>query len=86
LDELGVGQEYQLFFTNELAGTMGASDEEIVIGLDRGPSAAFLMPVRQPIEIFEDNTVHRSQRAEWYGWTSCGFAVLENRNIIIGSF
>lgn len=86
LDELGVGQEYQLFFANELSGTMGSSDEEIVIGLDRGPSAAFLMPVRKPVEVFEDPTVHRSQRIEWYGWTSCGFAVLENRNILIGSF
>lgn len=85
-DELGVGQEYQLFFANDLAGTMGASDEEIIIGLDRGPTSAFLMPVRKPVEIFEDVSVHRSQRVEWYGWSSLGFCCLENRNIIIGSF
>ena len=35
LDELGEGQEYQLFFSNELGGSLAASDVELVVGLAR---------------------------------------------------
>src|SRR6056300_1374105 len=34
LDELGEGQEYQLFFDNVLSGSLPTGDNEIVVGLD----------------------------------------------------
>tara|TARA_Y100001951_G_C11285697_1_gene268529 strand:- start:745 stop:1752 length:1008 start_codon:yes stop_codon:yes gene_type:complete len=86
LDELGESQEYQLFFSNELSGALASSDVELVVGLDLSASDSFIMPMKQQVEIFEDDTLHRHQRAGWYGFAELGFAVLDNRRIILGSF
>jgi len=85
LDELGVGQEYQAFFTTSLAASMPGSDTEIVVGLDMRKRDSFIMPIRQEVQIFEDDTLHRQKRAGFYGWAELGFAVLDNRRVIIGS-
>jgi len=86
LDELGEGQDYQNFYTNALGGAVHASDHELVIGLDQGPNDSFIMPMKQDISIHEDPTMHRQQRAGWYGFAELGFGVLDNRRIILGSF
>lgn len=86
LDEFGENQEYQLFFTNQLSGSLQASDVELVVGLDMAKNDSFLMPVKQEVSIFEDPTLHRQQRAGFYGWAELGFAVLDNRRVILGSF
>lgn len=85
LDELGVGQEYQLFYDDTLGATMGGSDTEIVVGLDLRRNDSFIMPVRQEVQIFEDDTLHRQKRAGFYGWAEVGFAVLDNRRVLLGS-
>ena len=85
LDELGVGQEYQLFYSDVLLGTLPAGDSEIVVGLDLSKRDSFIMPVRQEVQIFEDDTLHRQKRAGFYGWAEQGFAVLDNRRVILGS-
>lgn len=85
LDELGVGQEYQAFFTTSLAASMPGSDTEVVVGLDMRKRDSFIMPIRQEVQIFEDDTLHRQKRAGFYGWAELGFAVLGNRRVIIGS-
>lgn len=85
LDELGKDQEYQLFYDDTLSATMGASDEEVVVGLDLSKRDSFIMPVRQEVQIFEDETLHRQKRAGFYGWAEVGFAVLDNRRVVIGS-
>ena len=85
LDELGVGQEYQLFYGNTLGAAMPGSDTEIVVGLDLRKRDSFIMPVRQEVQIFEDDTLHRQKRAGFYGWAEVGFAVLDNRRVLIGS-
>lgn len=85
LDELGVGQEYQSYYTNTLGATMGGSDTEIVVGLDLRRNDSFIMPVRQEVQIFEDETLHRQKRAGFYGWAEVGFAVLDNRRVLLGS-
>jgi hypothetical protein len=86
LDELGVGQEYQSFFTSELGGNLQGSDDELVIGLDQSSNDSFVMPVKEQLQVFEDPTLHRQQRAGYYGWAELGFGVLDNRRIILGSF
>lgn len=86
LDELGEGQEYQTFFTDSLNGAVEASDLELVVGLDQSANDSFVMPVRQELEVFEDPTLHRQQRAGFYGWAEIGFGVLDNRRVILGSF
>lgn len=85
LDELGEGQEYQLYFTGQLAGSIQGSDTELVVGLDMTNRDSFVMPVRSEIEIFEDDSLHRQRRTGLYGWGEHGFAVLDNRRVILGS-
>ena len=86
LDELGEGQEYQTFFTSELSGNVQSSDVELVVGLDQSSNDSFVMPVKEQLQVFEDPTLHRQQRAGYYGWAELGFGVLDNRRIILGSF
>jgi hypothetical protein len=86
LDEIGENQEYQLFFTNQLAGTLSGSDVELVVGLDMMNQDSFVMPVKQEVSIFEDANLHRQQRAGFYGWGEFGFACLDNRRVLLGSF
>jgi hypothetical protein len=85
LVEFGEGQEYQLFFTGALGGTLPTGDLELVVGMDMSINDSFLMPVKQEVTIFEDPTLHRQQRAGVYGWAELGFAVLDNRRILLGS-
>jgi hypothetical protein len=85
LDELGEGQEYQLFFSNQLGASLAASDVELVVGLDLRKRDSFIMPIREQVQIFEDDTLHRQKRAGFYGWAEQGFAVLDNRRVILGS-
>lgn len=86
LDELGEGQEYQNFFTDVLGGSVEASDKELVVGLDQSTNDSFIMPMKQPLQVFEDPVLHRQQRVGYYGWMELGFGVLDNRRIILGSF
>lgn len=86
LDELGEGQEYQNFFVNDLSGSVQGSDLELVIGLDQSTSDSFVMPVKEQLQVFEDPTLHRQQRAGYYGFAELGFGVLDNRRVVLGSF
>jgi hypothetical protein len=85
LDELGEGQEYQLFFDNELSGTLPGGDVELIVGLDLSRRNSFVNPIREEVEIFEDTSQHRSRRMGLYGWAEMGWAVLDNRKVILGS-
>lgn len=86
IDELGESQEYQNFFTSQLSGSLQGSDLELVVGLDLGNRDSFIMPVKQEVQIFEDDNLHRHQKAGLYGWAELGFAVLDNRRVLLGSF
>ena len=86
MDELGESQEYQNFYTNQLAASLKGSDPELIVGLDLSANDSFIMPIKQDVQIFEDDALHRQQRAGFYGWAELGFAVLDNRRILLGSF
>ena len=86
MDEMGENQEYQKFFSNQLAASLNGSDPELVVGIDRTANDSFIMPIKQDVQIFEDDALHRHQRAGFYGWAEVGFAVLDNRRILLGSF
>ena len=86
IDELGESQEYQNFLTSQLSGSLQGSDVELVVGLDLGNRDSFIMPVKQEVQIFEDDALHRHQKAGHYGWAELGFAVLDNRRVLLGSF
>ena len=76
----------KLFFDVDLAGGLQSADKELVIGLDLGANDSFIMPMKQEIQIFEDDTLHRQQRQGYYGWAEIGFGVLDNRRVLAGSF
>lgn len=86
LTELGASQAFQTYFTS-LGGSLNGTDTELVIGLDLSPAhdGSFVMPVRQEVEIFEDETLHRSRRVGYYGWAENGLACLDNRTVIFAS-
>lgn len=86
MDEIGENQEYQLFFTSQLGGSLSGSDVELVVGLDMMNQDSFIMPVKQEVTIYEDVNLHRQQRAGFYGWGEFGFAALDNRRVLLGSF
>lgn len=92
IDELGEGQEYQDFFTDQLSGALAASDVNLIVGLDlRDRERNFIMPVRlqengQEVGLWEDPTFHRGNRASWYGRKERGLAVLSNDRLILGSY
>lgn len=85
LDELGEGQEYQLYYSGALGGSMPGSKVEMVVGLDLRKRDSFIMPIREQVQIYEDDTLHRQKRAGFYGWAEQGFAVLDNRRVILGA-
>jgi hypothetical protein len=85
IDELGEDQEYQTFFTGELGGTLASGDVELVVGLDLRSNDSFVMPVRQDVEIYPDDQLHRSRKAGYYGWKEHGFGVLDSRRVLAGS-
>jgi hypothetical protein len=85
LDELGEGQEYQLFYSNTLSGSLPSGKSEVIVGLDLRKRDSFIMPVREQVQVFEDDTLHRQKRAGFYGWAEQGFAVLDNRRVLLGA-
>jgi hypothetical protein len=86
IDELGENQEYQRYFTAQLGGALGpSSDVELLVGLDLQRRDSFIMPVKQEVTLFADETMHRQGRASIYGTAELGFGALDNRRIIVGS-
>jgi len=82
LDELGAGQEYQLYYENELGGAMPPGDTELVIGLDLSRRDSFVAPVREELKIFDDITAHKNMRGGMYAWTEIGFSVLSSLRVL----
>lgn len=86
LDELGEGQSLQLFYTGQLGGTLPAGDVEVAIGLDLSKSDSFVHPIREGLQIFEDESLHRSRKMGWYGWTEGGWGALDGRRAVLFSW
>lgn len=85
MTELGEGQEYQLYYTSTLGGSMPGSDVEIVVGLDRTRNDSFIMPVDEQVQVFTDDNMHRHRGAGIYGWSSQGFGVMNSGRVLLGS-
>lgn len=86
IDEFGVGSVYQDYLVNELGIALPAGDTEFGLGLDLSRNDSLVMPVREPLQIFNDPFLHRHQKIGWYGWTEIGFAVLDTRLAILLSW
>jgi hypothetical protein len=86
LDELGEGQEYQLYFQNTLGASVPTGDLEIGVGLDLTKRDSFVMPIVDELQVFEDDVLHRQRRAGVYGWQEQGVGSLDNRRLLLFSF
>lgn len=87
LREFGQGQEYQLFYQNVLGGNLEASDVELVVGLDMKNRDSFVMPVREEITVYPDGpNLHRRGEDGYYGRGEFGFACLDGRRVLPGSY
>jgi hypothetical protein len=89
MTEYGVGQEYQLYLTGVLGRSVtavDAGDSEFAVGLDLSTNDSFVQPIRQELQTFEDPALHRQQRAGFYGWLEHGYAVLDNRRLLLATF
>lgn len=85
LHEFGLNQRHNDYYIEAKGTAIANSKQEIAIGLDmRNPS--FIMPVRENLMITNDPMLHRSQKAGFYGWFEGGYAVLDNRDLIVGAF
>lgn len=85
LRELGVAQEYQLYYTGDLSGTMGSGDEEILVAIDQTKDS-LIMPVEETLQVYVDDQFFRERIASWWCDMRLGFGNMDNRNVIIGSF
>lgn len=88
LQELGYTREYQEFLTSTIAQpiSMTAGDEELCVALDLAHRDSFVMPVKEDLEVFDDENLHRERRMGVYGWMKVGFAALDTRRALLGSF
>ena len=86
IDELGVGQEFQSYFTGTLGYSIQASDVELAIGLDLSKGDSFVNPTTKEIQIVEDNTMHRQGLFGLYGDSEIGWGVLDTRRVLACSF
>lgn len=82
IDEFGESQEYQLYYTNTLSGSLASGDVELLVGVDKSKNDSFIMPVKMDVQLFEDPLLHRAQKAGYYGWWEGGFGILDNRRVM----
>jgi hypothetical protein len=78
--------DYQDYYETTLGGSLGTGDLELVIGLDLSVRDSFVNPVRETIKMYEDPVLLRQARFGVFGWMEHGFACLDNRRVILGSF
>lgn len=83
-DEFGVGQEYQNYTADILGATLPGSTTEFMVGLSQTPGiSSFIMPVVEDVTIFFDDRNHREGTVGFYGWGEWGWAVLDNRKVLL---
>lgn len=80
--ELGVGQEYQTYFTSTLGGTLPTDKTELMIGLDLQSRDSFVMPIREEVTLQEDTQFARQRRAGMWGTAEWGFGALDSRRAL----
>lgn len=89
--QFGLVKDYNVKFaavadTTDTFSGFSSTTDEVVIGLDLTPEGrdAFMMPVRQDLQMWEDPALHRQQKAGVYGWMELAFAVLDDRRVLAG--
>ena len=84
LDELGVNQEYQDYYTSDLNGVITSGKQEILIGLDLSTRDSFVSPTMGQMEVIADNTKLISCRTQALrAYQTVGYAALSSRRVLL---
>jgi hypothetical protein len=83
IDELGESQEYQNYYISELGAALSTGDLELIIGLDLTNNDSFINPVRSPVTIIENDTLAIQRRLGYFAVADVGFAIFDNRRVLI---
>jgi len=86
MTEYGIGQEYQAFLTSVLGVSLPVNTAEFCIGVDQSTQDSFVMPIKEELEVYDDDRLTRFQRMGIFGWMRHGFAVLDNRRVLLGAY
>lgn len=86
MTEFGAGQEYQNFLTSVLGLTLPGASEQFCVGLDLSTDDSFVMPIKEELEVYDDDALVRFQRMGIFGWMRHGFACLDNRRVLLGAY
>jgi hypothetical protein len=65
-------------------GVVSTVGETQVLGFDMNSNDSLVMPTQGGLEVFDDPTLHRSQKQGFYCWEKIGFACLDNRSLSMG--
>lgn len=86
MTEFGQDQEYDDFLETVLSVSKPAGTEQFVLGLDLSAEDSFVMPIKEELEVYDDEALIRYQRMGIFGWMRHGFACLDNRRVLVGAF
>lgn len=86
MTEFGQDQEYDAFLESVLSLSKPSGTEQFVLGLDLSTEDSFVMPIKEELEVYDDEALIRFQRMGIFGWMRHGFACLDNRRVLIGAF
>lgn len=86
MTEFGAGQEYQDFLVNVLGISLPTNTAQFCVGLDLSTNDSFVMPIKEELEVYDDEALIRYQRMGIFGWMRHGFACLDNRRVLLGAF
>ncbi len=86
MTEYGEGQEYQAYLTDTLGATLPTYTAEFALGLDLSTMDAFVQPIVQELETYEDPYLYREQRMGVFGHLEHGYAVLDSRRSMLLAF
>lgn len=86
MTEFGQDQEYDAFLETVLSLAKPANTEQFCVGLDLSTQDSFVMPIKEELEVYDDEALVRYQRMGIFGWMRHGFACLDNRRVLLGAF
>lgn len=86
MTEFGQDQEYDAFLETTLELAKPVNTDEFCIGLDLSTDDSFVMPIKEELEVYDDEALVRYQRMGIFGWMRHGFACLDNRRVLLGAF
>lgn len=58
--------------------------ETQIYGFDLSVNDSLVMPIKQELQLFDDETLHRKGKQGFYGWQEYGIAVLDPRMLVMG--